>query len=201
VAKAICVKVAMGSSLRAVCREVDEEGKALMPKEETVRSWLLDFPEFANAFGLARKYQADHIFDEILDLAHGLIRPDMRETGVIYKEREIQAAVRVLQWTVSKLKPEEYGDRASPDGRVAISINTTMDMGKGTKQVEPTIGGKTIYSIAAPREETALERIERSKVDGKAKKKKPRARRNKQPKQAVGGPEAGEPVEAREAGD
>lgn len=184
-ARDICVKVAMGPSLRAVCREKDKEGELIFPREETIRAWMIDFPEFGNAFALARKYQADSIFDEILDLAHGLIHPDDRDPGTIYKEREVQAATRILQWTVAKLKPEEYGDRVSPDGRVAISINTTMDMGKGAQAVEPTVGGKTIYTIEAPREETALERIERSKVDGKAKKKKPRARRNKQSKSAV----------------
>jgi hypothetical protein len=176
----ICGRIAMGETLRGICRKpsaeevAGREASGLPPlpappaTEWTARKWLGKFPDFHKLYHTARQLQADRIFDEIVDISMGLMDTTRREPGKVYKDREVATAVRALQWAAGKLKPQEYGERSMSDPGIAIHIETTLDM--NNKGQEPVAGGKTVYTIEAAPLETPAQKVERmtkEKPDGK----------------------------------
>ena len=73
-AASICERIALGESLRAICRD---EG---MPGQTTVFEWLSQDAAFAEQYARARDYQGDTMFDRVLDTAvsveGGAMAPD-----------------------------------------------------------------------------------------------------------------------------
>lgn len=171
VGEEICGRIAMGETLRGICRKPTEEEVLARdqlglpplpdktPNEYTVRQWLGRFPEFHKLYYTARQQQADRLFDEIVDISMGLMDTTRREPGKVYKDREVATAVRALQWAAGKLKPQEYGDRSNVDPGIAIHIETTLDMANNSQA--PVAGGKTVYTIEAAPIETAAQKAER----------------------------------------
>lgn len=92
----ICERLAMGESLRQLCRDAD------MPDFSTVKRWLGKNDEFRAQYARAREDQADYMADEAIDAA--------REA-----DKDNAAAVRVhldaIKWLAGKLSPKKYGDK------------------------------------------------------------------------------------------
>ncbi len=188
----ICTRMAAGETLRAIClesNEKDADGKFIHPLQlslHTIRGWLVTFPEFNKLYKTARDLQAHGLFDEIIDLAHGLVDADVREPGKIYKDREVSVAVRTLQWAAGRLLPATYGEHQQVKPTVAVQINTTLEL-EADASAQPVIGGKTKYVITVA--ETAAEKQDRVAqegitIDGTAKEVQPKNRRARKPKRA-----------------
>ncbi len=94
----ICVRLAEGESLRAICRDAE------MPAMATVMKWLNDVPAFAEQYARARELQADAIFDEALDIA---------DTAGLTNERIAKARLQIdtRKWMAGKMRPKKYGDK------------------------------------------------------------------------------------------
>lgn len=113
VADAICDRIAEGASLRAIC--ADEA----MPGRTTVNRWLREKAEFRDQYARAREEQAEHLLDEILEIADDATNDFMTITkgDVSYevenKEWTSRSKLRVdtRKWAMSKLAPKKYGDK------------------------------------------------------------------------------------------
>jgi hypothetical protein len=106
IAAKICDRMAMGESLRSICRA---EG---MPAEVTVRGWAIEDREgFSSQYAMAAQIRMDCLADEILEIADN-------ESGDPARDR---LRLDVRKWLMSKIAPKRFGDKldlthASPDG-------------------------------------------------------------------------------------
>ena len=90
----ICIEIALGKSLIGICSADD------LPDRVTVYRWLEEHVEFRNEYARARRLQADHFADQIVDLA---------DAAEDYNKARLQIDAR--KWTAAKLRPNRYGER------------------------------------------------------------------------------------------
>ena len=108
---AICVRLARGETLRAICR--DEE----FPPESTVRTWALeDVDGFAARDAYARQLGLDAMADQLLEIADdssGDFTTDANGNRTPNNEHinRSRLKVDVRKWHLSKLAPKRYGDK------------------------------------------------------------------------------------------
>lgn len=101
-AENICEQIANGKSLRAICAEDD------MPPMKTIYRWLEANEEFRHQYARARDRQADHYFEEIVEIADSV----EADSAAVAKAR-LQVDAR--KWTLSKLAPKKYGEKTELD--------------------------------------------------------------------------------------
>jgi hypothetical protein len=101
-AEKICEQIANGKSLRAICAEDD------MPSTSTVCKWLNENQEFSEQYARARDRQADHYFEEIIEIADTA----EADSAAVAKAR-LQVDAR--KWAASKLAPRKYGEKTELD--------------------------------------------------------------------------------------
>jgi hypothetical protein len=112
VADGICEQIALGKSLRAICRGDD------MPDASTVYRWLSWNEAFREQYARAREDQADSHADEIIDIADN----EMEDPN----SRRVRIDAR--KWVAAKLKPKKYGERIDHNLQVnPISVNISLD--------------------------------------------------------------------------
>lgn len=125
IADSICERLAVGESLRSICRD---EG---MPSDASVRRWVLaDIEGFAAQYTRARDIGLDAMADEILDVADDgrndwVERETARGSTYVALNEEALGRSRLRvdarKWYLSKLAPKRYGDTnkvelSGPDG-------------------------------------------------------------------------------------
>lgn len=110
-ADAICDRLAVGESLRSICRD------EAMPCLSSVFKWLGLHPEFADQYARAREEQAESLADEIVSIS------DEADVAAKHEGEDVRLAldataiarnrlrVDARKWVASKLKPKKYGDR------------------------------------------------------------------------------------------
>jgi hypothetical protein len=111
----ICERLALGESLRAICRDEDT------PSLSAVMNWLNRFPEFVEQYDRARELQAEYLFDEIIEIADDATNDYMekksaegvhigwRENGEFLARSRLRIDAR--KWAASKMLPKRYGDK------------------------------------------------------------------------------------------
>lgn len=114
-AAAICERIANGESLRAICRE---DG---MPDKTTVLRWLGANAAFRTQYTGAREAQADHMAEEILQIADdGLNDSYVDDEGNVRTDHDVIARsklrVDARKWLASKMAPKKYGDKIAIGG-------------------------------------------------------------------------------------
>ena len=97
-ADTICERLALGESLRAICRD---DG---MPAMSAVFRWLAANQNFKEQYAHAREAQADALADDILDIAD-----TAKETNEAVRKAQLRIESR--KWIAAKLKPKKYNDR------------------------------------------------------------------------------------------
>jgi hypothetical protein len=90
----ILTRIMAGESLRKVC---DTEG---MPARSTVHLWLAANTVFSDQYARACEIRADHLFDEMFDIAD-----DVKGDATRDKLR-----VDTRKWALSKMNPKKYSD-------------------------------------------------------------------------------------------
>jgi hypothetical protein len=113
----ICEQLAMGRSLRSICRD------PAMPQESTVRTWLLNDPTFYAQYTKSRDIGLDAMADETMEISDNGSNDWMERHGegaegwVINGEHVQRSRLRVdtRKWYLSKLAPKRYGDRLQVD--------------------------------------------------------------------------------------
>ena len=96
----ICDRLSLGTTLSQICSSTH------LPDRRTVNRWQNSDPATAKLILNARKIGAWHLFDESLDRLK-----DATPQNILI-EKELAHHIR---WTISKLVPEVFGDKASPN--------------------------------------------------------------------------------------
>ncbi len=113
----LCLRLAEGESLRAVCAD-----KA-MPAISTVMGWLFDgnHGEFSEQYARAREAQAEVRADEIVDIADDDTNDFAadKDGKIVANSEHIQRSrlrVDARKWIAAKLLPKRYGDKMQHTG-------------------------------------------------------------------------------------
>jgi hypothetical protein len=105
-ATAICERIALGESVRKICKGDD------MPCPATIYNWLEEHEAFLEQYTRARARQAELMLDEILEIADDDSEDVDRVHGampVVVSRAKLQIDAR--KWAMSKLAPKKYGDK------------------------------------------------------------------------------------------
>lgn len=129
-ADTICLRLSEGESLRTICK--DEE----MPGASTVFQWLAARSEFAEQYARAREAQADHMAEEILQIADDGQNDTYQTDDGPAVNHDVVARSRLRvdarKWLASKMAPKKYGDKLdmkhSGSVRVALTDMTDEDL-------------------------------------------------------------------------
>lgn len=126
IAFTICERIALGETLRAICRENG------MPDRSTVFRWLEKHQSFRDQYARARDFQTESFCDEIIERAMDESRdeplPDGRgglrsDTTAVQRDRLV---VDSLKWVMAKTAPKKYGALAEEslnrDGAAAVTV-------------------------------------------------------------------------------
>ena len=114
IANRICEELAIGYSLRSVCKADD------MPSIATVFNWFRTNKEFLEQYARAKQESADAMAEDILDIADEstndwktLEYADGREYDVVNNEAVQRSRLRVdtRKWLMAKMKPKKYGEK------------------------------------------------------------------------------------------
>lgn len=113
----ILMRISQGESLLSVCKDKD------MPARSTVYLWRLGESgapgDFSDKYTRAREIQAEHLFDEIIDISddgsndYMTITKGDNEYNVEDREVTNRSKLRVetRKWYISKVVPKLYGDK------------------------------------------------------------------------------------------
>ncbi len=107
----ICERLALGESMRTVCRE---EG---MPVMSTIFKWLRENELFSEQYARAKQESADAMSEELLEIADNPSNEDVNRDRL---------RVDARKWLMAKMKPKKYGDKmdVTTDGK---PINVLFD--------------------------------------------------------------------------
>ena len=124
VVEKVCNHVANGGSLRALMRE-----DKTIPSYYVLFGWMQEHPEFEDKWRTARAFNADALFDEILEISNTPVDTIMtvqRAKGNVETTKKDAVEHRRLQiesrkWMIEKLAPRKYGNKitteiSGPDG-------------------------------------------------------------------------------------
>lgn len=110
-AEEICLRLVKGETLSKICKDDH------MPNFSVVMDWIKDpnKKKFSNDYAKARLAQANHFFDQLIDIADDASN-DWIETskGLQFnKEAAMRSRLRVdtRKWYISKVLPKVYGDK------------------------------------------------------------------------------------------
>lgn len=138
----ICAAIATSDKgLKRICdaRRMDDP---TFPHKCTVLDWIREDEEFANQYARAKEQQADHIFDQIIEIADD----DSEDAIFVGGDDESGASAKRVQnsefiarsrlkvdarkWVVSKLLPKKYGDRITQEvtGKDGGPVETTTEV-------------------------------------------------------------------------
>lgn len=132
IADAICAEIALGYSLRTICKE------ETMPCVATVFNWIRTKPEFLEQYEKAKVEQADSLAEEMLDIADDGTNDWMEKQNkdgssyVALNPEHVQRSrlrVDTRKWIASKLKPKKYGDKVELSGNQSNPINHKITVG------------------------------------------------------------------------
>ncbi len=117
-----------GVSLNQICKQDD------MPSRTTLYNWLADarYSEFLNKYRHAREIQAEHYFDEMMDIADNSLNDWVeRETKngqvitVLDHEHVQRSKLRIdtRKFVCAKLNPKKYGEASATVNIEANSVS------------------------------------------------------------------------------
>jgi hypothetical protein len=106
----ICQRLALGESLRQICKDPE------MPAKITVLRWKNDNEAFRSQYARAREEQGDSYFEMGIEVA-----------VACEDAAKARLAFDAYKWAAGKLKPGVYGDKlqhanAAGDGDVTIQV-------------------------------------------------------------------------------
>lgn len=110
-----------------------------MPSREAVRLWLRDDEVFRAQYARAREAQADHFFDEMVEIAddsrNDFIEKETAKGAVVSLNAEAVSRARLRvetrKWLVARLAPKKYGERAEVELKPADSLLELLEAVRG----------------------------------------------------------------------
>lgn len=105
-ASTICKRIALGNSLRSVCRADD------MPDMSTIYDWFKSEPEFTKQYEKACEDRVEAQYEDLNEINNEAIQYAKTE------DKNVQAVMTAyklkadnMKWSMSKMKPKKYGDK------------------------------------------------------------------------------------------
>lgn len=122
----ICEELALGKSMRTVCKGED------MPAISSVFKWLREIKGFSEQYDTAKKESSEALNEILLDLGDDAIAlsqsVDSKASNAVVQAVKLKADN--MKWYMSKMKPKKYGDK--------------LDMTTNGKDIPtPIYGGKS----------------------------------------------------------
>ena len=110
----ICKRIMKGESLSSICRD------DFMPARWLVYEWLAATPEFSDNYARAMDVRADHVFDEIMEIADDPMN--------LAPENLNAAKVKIdaRKWALGKMQPKKYGDKLALDHTGQVKIEAVQ---------------------------------------------------------------------------
>jgi hypothetical protein len=103
IADELCFQISISSfSLRKICKNLGLD-------YSTVKRWLIANETFQAQYARAKDEQADHLAEDMLDIADDMENDQSNHGSVIVQRAKLQIDTR--KWIASKLKPKKYGDK------------------------------------------------------------------------------------------
>lgn len=111
----ICAELAMGVSLRSICRKEE------MPSLQTIFNWFRTKEGFVEQYARAKEESADAMSEEILDISDDGTNdwmedqymkgksPGWKVNGEAVQRSKLRVDTR--KWIMSKMKPKKYGEK------------------------------------------------------------------------------------------
>lgn len=111
IADEICIRLANGESLRAICASDRDD---FIPAMGTVFRWLAapENQSFREQYAMAREVQAETMADEIVSIADGSGLDVEARVALSARDR---LRVDSRKWVASKLLPKKYGDKITQE--------------------------------------------------------------------------------------
>lgn len=139
IADMICIRLALGSSLNALCKQ------KIYPSKSTVFKWLLEIPEFSDNYRRARELQQESNLEEIVEIADDGTNDWMEKLN---KEGEIigwtlngehvqrsKLRVDTRKWIMERMAAKKYMPQSKVD---LTSSDQTMSPTKSLSDDELT---------------------------------------------------------------
>ena len=139
----ICERIAMGESLRSICRDEDT------PAMSTVFKWLNENKSFSEQYARAKEESAEYHADGMIDLCdiepsvvvdqNGVARVD---AGWVQWNR---VRIDTRKWVASKLKPKKYGEYTRNEitgkdgGAVQVDVMAQILSEIGSRSAVPVV--------------------------------------------------------------
>jgi hypothetical protein len=129
VADEICHRLSQGESLSSICRTPG------FPAESTVHRWCDINNDFSIEYARARRLQAEHFVDEMVDIADDSRNDfierakDNGEVFVIADHEHIirsKARIETRQWIIERILSNKYGPK--PQVVVNNQVNNTVSV-------------------------------------------------------------------------
>lgn len=120
VADIICGRLAAGESLKKITDCND------MPARPTVYRWIREREDFRNNYVRATEDRADHMFDDMLEIA---------DAGSPEDVQRARLRVDTRKWALSKMIPKKYGDKTAlvggdPDTDEPIQVDDSRELAR-----------------------------------------------------------------------
>lgn len=160
-ADAICAEIAIGYSLRTICKAES------MPCVATIFNWFRTHPGFLEQYEKSKEIQADALAEEMLDIADDgtndwmeKLNADSVPIGWVLNGEHVQRSrlrLDARKWIASKLKPKKYGDHSTVEHKGSVASNasglpaTVIFLGKfaasrSQADIEGTVPGRSLLS-------------------------------------------------------
>ncbi len=104
-ARAICLRLANGESLRAICK------RKYYPSRYAVMRWLRVNESFRNQYAQAREEQAEYYLEEIIDMTNA---PTLEEDSNVKVQRD-KLGIDTRKWAMERMAAKKYGSKQSID--------------------------------------------------------------------------------------
>lgn len=113
VARAICLRLMLGQSLRSIC------DRKLYPSKVTVLTWLQKHEEFLTQYTQAREIQQEHYLEEMFEIADDASNDWMQtEHGEKLNNEHVNRSrlrIDTRKWAMERLAPKKYSAKQSID--------------------------------------------------------------------------------------
>jgi hypothetical protein len=107
----ICKELALGRSLRSVCREDS------MPCLQTIFEWFAKYPEFSDQYDKAKKERAETFVEDLTEIADDSSLDPQRA----------RLMVDTRKWLACKVLPKKYGEKTEIEHSGSVSIGTLLN--------------------------------------------------------------------------
>lgn len=133
VANEICMRIAEGESLLAICKDDH------LPCRKTVHDWIVnDLHGFSNRYARAKEACIDRMAEEIIEIAD---TPEIgtktvsKATGMETTEGDMvehrRLKIDARKWYLSKVAPKKYGDKLDLNHTGGVTVRVKDYTGRG----------------------------------------------------------------------